>query len=295
MVEILLKNIPIEAGQRVLLMTNGETPNLSELSAVLQEKVTDKGSVLIEDVCSINPGKYEDSNFDIALFGAVFTDKKLGFEQLSEVCNILKPSAQIHLLKITLTETAQTKDQLVSALKLSGFVKVSEKSEIQLSDKEIEDLKIDLTENTDKKLIHISASKPNYAVGSTSKLKLPQKLNTKPASAATSKVWSLSSDFLNDEDVDLIDSDDLLGEEDLKKPDPNSLKVDCGGSKKKRKACKNCTCGLAEELDGDPSKVAMPKSACGSCYLGDAFRCAGCPYLGMPAFKPGEKVSLKMV
>ncbi|KAF6077019.1 cytokine induced apoptosis inhibitor 1 [Phyllostomus discolor] len=100
---------------------------------------------------------------------------------------------------------------------------------------------------------------------------------------------------MEDESADLIDSDELLDPEDLKKPDPASLRAPACGEGKKRKACKNCTCGLAEELEREKSAAqtsSQPKSACGNCYLGDAFRCASCPYLGMPAFKPGEQVLL---
>ena len=99
-----------------------------------------------------------------------------------------------------------------------------------------------------------------------------------------------------DDDDDLIDEDALLTEEDLKKPQLPSV-GDCEvGST--RKACKNCTCGRAEaeekveKLGLSMDQLDNPQSACGSCGLGDAFRCATCPYKGLPPFKLGEKVSL---
>eukprot|EP00918_Siedleckia_nematoides_P044717 GHVU01097759.1.p2 GENE.GHVU01097759.1~~GHVU01097759.1.p2 ORF type:complete len:121 (-),score=22.97 GHVU01097759.1:20-382(-) len=72
----------------------------------------------------------------------------------------------------------------------------------------------------------------------------------------------------------------------------------------KARACGNCTCGRVETevKDGEAAAAkalleAGIRASCGSshsylhwqCYLGDAYRSDGCPYKGLPAFKPGER------
>jgi len=90
-----------------------------------------------------------------------------------------------------------------------------------------------------------------------------------------------------------IDEDALLGEV----PDPvGKGKSDCSSQPK---ACANCSCGrkeLEDKFGAEEAKQRLEqgkeRSSCGSCYLGDAFRCETCPYRGLPAFKPGSKVEL---
>jgi hypothetical protein len=146
-----------------------------------------------------------------------------------------------------------------------------------------------------------------------------------------------SDDFddpiITGEDDDLIDEDDLLTEEDMARPvvqrklplpgHPSTLSnipaaPECRPKAgKRRRACKDCTCGMKEKIEAeDAAKRSAADSAlstmklgaddldevdftvqgkvgsCGNCALGDAFRCDGCPYIGLPAFKPGEEVRL---
>lgn len=112
-----------------------------------------------------------------------------------------------------------------------------------------------------------------------------------------------------------IDPDTLLTEEDRQRP--VIIPEACKPNGKRRRACKDCTCGLREKIDAEDAAkrsaadqnlqtmklgaddlaevdftVQGKVGSCGNCALGDAFRCDGCPYIGLPAFKPGEEVRL---
>ncbi|KIW85329.1 hypothetical protein Z517_00719 [Fonsecaea pedrosoi CBS 271.37] len=122
-------------------------------------------------------------------------------------------------------------------------------------------------------------------------------------------------DGMDDSDDELIDEDTLLDEDDLKRP--IKIPTECQPKAKRRRACKDCTCGLAQKLEAEDRArrenadkalntmklqaddlaevdftVQGKVGSCGNCSLGDAFRCDGCPYIGLPAFKPGEEVRL---
>jgi hypothetical protein len=123
-------------------------------------------------------------------------------------------------------------------------------------------------------------------------------------------------DIITGEDDDLIDEDELITEADLARPviQPAECQPKPG---KRRRACKDCTCGMKERLEAEDAAkrsssdktlnslkldaddlaevdftVQGKVGSCGNCALGDAFRCDGCPYVGLPAFKPGEEVRL---
>ncbi|XP_033823827.1 anamorsin isoform X2 [Periophthalmus magnuspinnatus] len=289
--------VGLKLGDRVLLVwTQPSDPEvLRTMAADVQASVGTQGKVSVENAERLLLSSHVASSFDWVLSYSV-SDSSFSHsaDGLSEMARVLRPGGKL-LLEGPMTSSEREK--LESALKLSGFVSITEVSPVEQSAAVQSALGTNPLGRT-----CLSASKPNFEVGSSTQIRLSfGKTTKKPEKAAldsnTVKMWMLSANDMADDEVDLLDSDALLDEEDLKKPEPTLLKVaTCGeGTSKKKKACKNCTCGLAEELDQESKgkqSSNLPKSACGSCYLGDAFRCASCPYLGMPAFKPGEKILL---
>jgi anamorsin len=106
----------------------------------------------------------------------------------------------------------------------------------------------------------------------------------KPVSTSATDLASLWSSAQS-LDAPKVDENELLEEDEEYKT--LASEEDC---MTRAKPCKNCTCGRAAELAKENTTVVM-SSSCGRCHLGDAFRCANCPFRGTPAFKPGQTLS----
>lgn len=148
----------------------------------------------------------------------------------------------------------------------------------------------------------VTGQLPEFAVGSKDSIKLKSKGGAAAgAAAATAKpaAWLLAGGDDLGGDEELVDDEELLTEEDRQRPAAASKQDDCEiGAGGARKACKDCTCGRADaEARGEKVELTQemldnPQSSCGNCSLGDAFRCAGCPYRGLPAFENGKAITL---
>jgi len=192
-----------------------------------------------------------------------------------QLYNVLKPNGKLMIDGITSREEGQ---QLSVDLQIVGF------------------LDIMAAKDPGSGRRFLVAQKPNWETGAVAQL--PSVSAPVPAVKNNEETkWKVSITDLAEEE--LIDEDALL--EEAGPVDTNAAA--CGtDSNGKKRACKNCTCGLAEEeaKAGDTANLTVEEkvvkaSSCGNCYKGDAFRCGSCPFLGKPAFEPGmEKVILAM-
>jgi len=206
---------------------------------------------------------------------------------LSQILSGLTPLGTLHLLNLSAglltlpSELTLAGFNVLSAVPNEGLIVVQKPAQSGTS-----------FSLKDKSEVPISVALPRRRID-------PERKSSKKA------LW-----MLNSPSTPPIDPETLLTAADRERPAPTCEPFNASAPRRK-KACKNCSCGLAEleaeelreskvvildgNVDGSAVEVAQsekerlvnaakaaPKatSSCGSCFLGDAFRCASCPYLG---------------
>ncbi|XP_057349158.1 anamorsin isoform X3 [Manis pentadactyla] len=243
----------ISPGQFVAVVWDKSSPveALKDLVDKLQVLTGDKGQVSVENINQLLQSAHKESSFDVILSGVIPGSTTLHrAEVLAEMARVLRPGGCLFLKEpvetaVVNNSKVKTASKLCSALTLSGLVEVKELQRESLSPEEIQSVQEHLGYQSDSLLsVQITGKKPNFEVGSSSQLKLSIAKKSSPSvkppvDPAAAKLWTLSATDMEDDNMDLIDSDELLDPEDLKKPDPASLRAVSCGEGKKRKACKN--------------------------------------------------------
>merc|ERR1712130_618729 len=287
----------VKPSNRVLLIWSDLGSAPEQLQTAVEEIQSCVGAapkVCVENVERLGMSGHKDSSFDLVYSGCLgLATITHDLDLMAQIAKLLSPGGQLTMVQAV--NEGQNAENLKSTAVLAGLT--SSSNPIKATTESLPALLEATVSKLGKVELYIhSAFKPQHEVGASRLLSFAKltpaaaaPAPTAPATSTASSVWTLED--MDDDTVELMDDSTLLAEEDLVKPDPSSLRV-CGTTGK-RKACKDCSCGLKEELDsGKEVKKKDFTSSCGSCYLGDAFRCGSCPYLGMPAFNPGDKITL---
>ncbi|KAJ3362189.1 Anamorsin, partial [Kappamyces sp. JEL0680] len=200
---------------------------------------------------SLSPHAFSHSPFVLGQFAK--TLKPSGTLELCEPCLLdsgalltLQAASKNHLLPL------RTERSLQSELIMLGFVNIQIVDKKAVGDALLDEF-IELwgIESEEKAAVRsalqsqlqvcsVTCQRPSYVVGSGAKLSFGKKKTAAPVAANQKAVWTVSS---LDDDVELENEDDLLDESDLIVP-PTAPAGDCSTRKK---ACKDCSCGRAEE------------------------------------------------
>ena len=283
-----------------------------------------------------------DQNLDVLMTGFIIEEEEEEKEKEEnnlegELVNVWVKPIPVDEPVVTLLKKKTTTSNTTTKKKSLPLFKKLNKDEINNSDKDINNDNITNNNNNNNKrklvetkLTYFSSDDENSSDGSVSE-----------------------NDDIDDDE--LIDENDLLNFNNNnnntnggsllsdKLITPRKCDISLNGGKKRKKACKDCTCGLKEleelevsnqqnlqdqilgklaqsatleaikieerlkqqqqqqkvkvkfteeDLSEIDFTVQGKTGGCGLCALGDAFRCDGCPYLGLPPFKPGEVVKL---
>jgi len=278
----------VAAGSKVMvvwgeLQAGGEA--LQNFVEELQKQVGTQPRIAVENSLRVGMAGHPKSSFNAIFSGCVgLATVEHNLDLLGTLGTLLAPGGKLSIAEAL--PASSSASSLSSRMVLAGLPSVSQP--VQVSSDHSLAIATKAKMGEDVNVFSVTATKPMHEVGASRLLSFAKPAAV-PAAPPKASVWTLED--MDDDTVELVDDSTLLEEEDMVKVDPSTLRV-CGTTGK-RKACKDCSCGLREELaDGKEPTTKSVNSSCGSCFLGDAFRCGSCPYLGMPAFKPGEKIQL---